>query len=98
MRPLLRGATPVYKTPLAAEAYQMDGANSHSSRSWKRFAAMRTGEVAPSRSEGFIWSGDQAGMAPFQGNDSPLAEAVAALIEGRSCRRSIDAITSQQEA
>ena len=38
-----------------------------------------TGEVAPSRSEGFIWSGDQAGMAPFQGNDSPLAEAVAAL-------------------
>ena len=35
-----------YKTPLAHESYQMDGSNSHSSRSWKRFASMRTGEVA----------------------------------------------------
>ena len=43
------------------------------------YEKLGTGEVAPSRSEGFIWSGDQAGMAPFQGNDSPLAEAVAAL-------------------
>ena len=38
--------TPVYETPLAHEAYRMDGSNSHSSGSWKRFAAMRTGEVA----------------------------------------------------
>ena len=38
--------TPVYKTPLALRAYKMDGSNSHSSRSWKQFASMRTGEVA----------------------------------------------------
>ena len=39
--------TPVYKTPLALRAaYKMDGGNSHSSSSWKQFAAMRTGEVA----------------------------------------------------
>ena len=38
--------TPVYETPLARESYALDGSNSHSSRSWKRFAAMRTGEVA----------------------------------------------------
>ena len=37
---------PVYKTPLAHEQYSMDGSNSHSSQSWKRFASMRTGEVA----------------------------------------------------
>lgn len=37
----------VYKTPLALEAsFQMDGRNDHSSSSWKRFAAMRTGEVS----------------------------------------------------
>ena len=39
-----------------------------------------TGEVVPSRTEGFIWSGDEAGMAAFQGNDSPLAAAVSALV------------------
>ena len=38
--------TPAYKTPLAFEQYSLDGANSHSSQSWKRFASMRTGEVA----------------------------------------------------
>lgn len=38
--------TAAYLTPLALEQYLLDGANSHSSRSWKRFAAMRTGEVA----------------------------------------------------
>lgn len=38
--------TPAYLTPLAHEAYTLDGATSHSSSSWKRFAEMRTGEVA----------------------------------------------------
>ena len=38
--------TPVYKTPLANEAYSLDGSNQHSSGSWKKFAGMRTGEVA----------------------------------------------------
>ena len=38
--------TPVYKTPLAHESYRMDGSNQHSSGSWKKFAGMRTGEVA----------------------------------------------------
>lgn len=38
--------SPAYKTPLASEAYHMDGSNQHSSGSWKRFAGMRTGEVA----------------------------------------------------
>lgn len=37
---------PSYKTPLAFEQYALDGANSHASRSWQRFASMRTGEVA----------------------------------------------------
>ena len=37
--------SPVYKTPLALRRYQLDGANSHSSSSWKEFASMRTGEV-----------------------------------------------------
>ena len=44
---LAKQSTPVYKTPLALRAgYALDGANSHSSRSWKTFASMRTGEVA----------------------------------------------------
>ena len=38
--------TAAYKTPLAFESYALDGANSHASQSWKRFASMRTGEVA----------------------------------------------------
>ena len=38
--------TPAYKTPLAFEEYALDGSNSHASSSWKRFASMRTGEVA----------------------------------------------------
>ena len=38
--------TPVYKTPLALTAYTLDGSNQHSSGSWKKFAGMRTGEVA----------------------------------------------------
>lgn len=42
---LAAAQTPVYKTPLAFESYAMDGSNSHSSRSWLRFASMRTGEV-----------------------------------------------------
>lgn len=42
-----KGTAAVYKTPLALNAgYVMDGSNSHSSQSWKRFASMRTGEVA----------------------------------------------------
>lgn len=44
---LRRQATPVYKTPLANEAYHMDGSNQHSSSSWKKFAGMRT--VRPAR-------------------------------------------------
>ena len=37
----------VYKTPLALDSsYIMDGSNSHGSKSWQRFAAMRTGDVA----------------------------------------------------
>ena len=40
------GEIATYKTPLAFERYTLDGGNSHSSSSWKRFAAMRTGEVA----------------------------------------------------
>jgi hypothetical protein len=43
---LLREITAVYKTPLAAANFQMDGSNQHSSGSWKKFAMMRTGEVA----------------------------------------------------
>ena len=43
---LLREMTAVYKTPLAASSFQMDGSNQHSSGSWKKFAMMRTGEVA----------------------------------------------------
>ena len=39
---LVRRGTPVYKTPLASESYQMDGSNQHSSGSWKKFAGMRT--------------------------------------------------------
>eukprot|EP00965_Chrysotila_dentata_P147560 4871860-Pleurochrysis_carterae.AAC.1 len=35
-----------YRTPLVSERYSLDGANSHASGSWKRFAGMRTGEVA----------------------------------------------------
>ena len=42
---LSRHGRPVYKTPLALRRYQLDGANSHSSSSWKEFASMRTGEV-----------------------------------------------------
>ena len=38
--------SPTYKTPLANEAYRLDGSNQHSSGSWKKFAGMRTGEVA----------------------------------------------------
>lgn len=38
--------TAAYKTPLASESYSMDGSNQHSSGSWKKFAGMRTGEVA----------------------------------------------------
>ena len=45
--------TAAYKTPLAAEAYHMDGSNQHSSGSWKRFAGMRTGEVAKIVHAGF---------------------------------------------
>ena len=37
--------SPSYLTPLASEAYSLDGSNQHSSGSWKRFAGMRTGEV-----------------------------------------------------
>ena len=37
---------PVYRTPLAAEGFHLDGSNQHSSGSWKKFAGMRTGEVA----------------------------------------------------
>ena len=40
---LLREMTAVYKTPLAASSFQMDGSNQHSSGSWKKFAMMRTG-------------------------------------------------------
>ena len=36
----------VYKTPLAMQSFQLDGANSHASSSWNRFAVMRSGEVA----------------------------------------------------
>ena len=44
---LRESGSPCYKTPLAlATGYSLDGANSHSSGSWKAFAAMRTGEVA----------------------------------------------------
>ena len=43
---LLQERTAVYKTPLASANYKMDGSNQHSSGSWKRFASMRTGEVA----------------------------------------------------
>jgi hypothetical protein len=46
MRLLSAQRTPVYETPLVRVRYTLDGANSHSSASWKRFAAMRTGEVA----------------------------------------------------
>jgi hypothetical protein len=34
----------------------------------------------PSRTEGFIWAGDEAGVAPLLGNGSVLAEAVASLV------------------
>ena len=34
---LLREITAVYKTPLAAANFQMDGSNQHSSGSWKKF-------------------------------------------------------------
>ena len=47
---LVRRGTPVYKTPLASEAYQMDGSNQHSSGSWKKFAGMRTVRELPARS------------------------------------------------
>ena len=43
---MLSLGSPVYKTPLASESYTMDGSNQHSSGSWKKFAGMRTGEVA----------------------------------------------------
>ena len=43
---LLQERTAVYKTPLASANYKMDGSNQHSSGSWKKFAGMRTGEVA----------------------------------------------------
>lgn len=43
---LVAHGVPTYLTPLAKEKYQLDGSNSHSSSSWKRFASMRTGEVA----------------------------------------------------
>ena len=44
---LLARGYAVYKTPLANDdRYSLDGGISHSSASWKRFAAMRTGEVA----------------------------------------------------
>jgi hypothetical protein len=42
---MLAQGSPAYKTPLASEAYQMDGSNQHASSSWKKFAGMRTGEV-----------------------------------------------------
>ena len=45
-RLLVAEGVPAYLTPLARERYVMDGSNSHSSSSWKRFASMRTGEVA----------------------------------------------------
>ena len=43
---MLSLGSPAYKTPLANEAYHLDGSNQHSSGSWKKFAGMRTGEVA----------------------------------------------------
>ena len=43
---LAAASTPVYKTPLAMQSFQLDGANSHASSSWNRFAVMRSGEVA----------------------------------------------------
>jgi hypothetical protein len=42
--------------------------------------SITTGEVVVSRTEGFIWAGDEAGLAEFIGNSSPLAEAVSALV------------------
>jgi hypothetical protein len=45
--------SPTYKTPLAAQDYKLDGSNQHSSGSWKRFASMRTGEVAKIVHAGF---------------------------------------------
>ena len=36
---------PVYATPLAKGSFALDGSNQHASGSWKKFAAMRIGEV-----------------------------------------------------
>lgn len=41
-----RPDAPAYLTPLATDGFSLDGSNQHSSGSWKRFAGMRTGEVA----------------------------------------------------
>lgn len=41
-----RTDSPTYLTPLASGGFALDGSNQHSSGSWKRFAGMRTGEVA----------------------------------------------------
>ena len=57
---LLRELTAVYKTPLASSDFKMDGSNSHASGSWKRFAQMRTGEVA--RLVGLQYSVPHAGI------------------------------------
>ena len=43
------------------------------------FEETLSGEIAPSRSEGFIWAGDY-GMGKYLGNDGPLAAAVADLV------------------
>lgn len=43
----LKRTVAIYKTPLALDAsYQIVGDNSHASKSWQKFAAMRVGEIA----------------------------------------------------